>query len=299
MSASFGGFKQSESKAEAYLKATELNPSMPCIILVNPFLDSNVGSVARNMLNFGLHELRIVSPVCDISSESAKAMSAGAVEVLLNAKVFPSLEECVADLTRVFATTIRPRGMTQLIYTPEVAAEILVNATTSTTRTGILFGRERSGLTNDEVALADAIISIPTFKHFSSLNLAQAVNVVSYEIFKQSNIALANKPPETWLHASSGERLARRDEVRNLLRRLETALIENNYQKDLIKREVSFRSMGNLLQRIMMTNNEVNLLHGVLTNLAYPKVPGSNNGAEKGDMSVSDGTHEEKPLNVQ
>ena len=134
---------------------------MPCIILVNPFLDSNVGSVARAMLNFGLTELRVVDPICDIHSSNARALAAGAVDVLEKAKVFPTAEACVQDLNRVFATTIRPRGMTQLVYSPEVAAKAM-SETVHNCTTGILFGRERSGLTNDEVALADGIIAIPS-----------------------------------------------------------------------------------------------------------------------------------------
>lgn len=197
---------------------------MPCIILVNPFLDSNVGSVARAMLNFGLTELRVVDPICDIHSPNAKALAAGAVDVLENAKVFQTAEACVQDLNRVFATTIRPRGMTQLVYSPEVASKVIAESLHNCT-TGIMFGRERSGLTNEEVALADGIIAIPSvshslfsdltssrpklvqFKHFSSLNLAQAVNIVSYEIFKQASLDKAVGVPDVWLHASSGERL--------------------------------------------------------------------------------------------
>lgn len=162
--AAFEGFKPSETKVEAFLRSKELG-RLPCIILVNPYLDSNVGSVARAMLNFGLSELRVVDPQpgCNIQSENARALAAGAVEILDNAKIFPTLEACIADLNRVLATTIRPRGMTQLIYSPEVAADLVISSLHNTS-TGILFGRERSGLTNEEVALADGIIAIPTVR---------------------------------------------------------------------------------------------------------------------------------------
>ena len=93
----------------AYSEAAALNVKMPVIILVSPYLDQNVGSVSRAMLNFGLHELRVVDPRCDILSDNARALAAGSVEILENAKVYATCEECLADLQRVFATTVRPR----------------------------------------------------------------------------------------------------------------------------------------------------------------------------------------------
>jgi TrmH family RNA methyltransferase len=113
------------TKRMAYTNALVSFPNMPCIILVNPFLDQNVGSVARAMLNFGLTELRVVSPECDILSESARALSVGAHEVLENAKIYTTLSDCISDLTHIMATTIRPRDMTQLILTPQKAGAIL------------------------------------------------------------------------------------------------------------------------------------------------------------------------------
>jgi tRNA/rRNA methyltransferase len=115
------------------------------------------------MLNFGLTELRVVDPICDIKSDNARALAAGAVDVLHHAKIYTTLEDCVSDLNRVLATTIRPRGMTQLIYTPTVAAQLIVESRHNTS-TGIMFGRERSGLNNDEVALADGIIAISSVR---------------------------------------------------------------------------------------------------------------------------------------
>lgn len=156
----FEGYTRSEPKGDAYVRARELGVAMPCIILVNPFLDSNVGSVARAMLNFGLTELRLVDPVCDFKSANARAIAAGAVEILENAKVYKTVEECIGDLNRVMATTIRPRGMNQLIYTPEMAGELMVSSLHNVS-SGVMFGRERSGLTNEEVALSDGIINIP------------------------------------------------------------------------------------------------------------------------------------------
>lgn len=189
----FDGYSQPEKKRGAYAAAVASRVPMPCIILVNPFLDQNVGSVARSMLNFGLTELRIVNPKCDIKSPNALALAAGASEILDNAKVYDTLAECIADLQRVFATTIRPRHMTQIILTPAAAAIEAIpmvdpnsDASEQTyNKVGILFGTERSGLSNDDVAMADAIVTIPVFMQFSSLNLAQAVNIIGFELWKR------------------------------------------------------------------------------------------------------------------
>ncbi len=114
----FEGFRyqQPDSKQGAYSEAAASEVLQPCIILVNPYLDQNVGSVSRAMLNFGLHELRVVNPRCDILSDNARALAAGSVEILENAKLFPTIEECVADLQRVFATTVRPRCEYNTLY---------------------------------------------------------------------------------------------------------------------------------------------------------------------------------------
>lgn len=167
--ASFRGYEQPRTKEGAFFKAAEFS-NMPVIILVNPFLDQNVGSVARSMLNFGLTELRVVDPRCDIKSDNSKALAAGASDILEYAKIFPTLKECISDLQVVMATTIRPRDMTQTIVSPSRAASIIASSG-HRIRAGILFGTERSGLTNEEVAMADTIITIPTFGHFSSINL--------------------------------------------------------------------------------------------------------------------------------
>jgi len=271
----FDGYRQTATKTGAYEIAASSKIVMPCIILVNPFLDQNVGSVSRAMLNFGLTELRVVDPRCDILSENAKALASGSVQILENAKVFPTLKECVADLQRVMATTVRPRHMTQMVYTPSAASKIAISQDTEV-KVGIMFGTERSGLTNEDVAEADAIISIPSFKHFSSLNLAQAVNIVGFELWKE-NLAISNySPPELWLHPRDGERLARREELENFLGRLEVQLDERNYQMNPAIRELNHRHIKNIFQRTMITKAEVDMLHGVLSCLKNPPTANPN-----------------------
>ena len=142
----YSGQKGAESKRDAYNSSKELNIKFPAIILVNPFLSQNVGSVARAMLNFGLSELRIVDPKCDILSDESIAIAAGAKEILENAQIFPDITSCIADLNRVMATTIRPRDMTQMIYTPSSAAKVALDPEMILHhKVGILFGRERTG----------------------------------------------------------------------------------------------------------------------------------------------------------
>lgn len=265
----FEGYSQPETKRGAYEAAVASPLLMPVIILVNPFLDQNVGSVARAMLNFGFHELRIVNPRCDILSEGALALAAGAVDVLHNAKVYQSLEDCSSDLQRIMATTVRPRHMTQMVLTPSAAAQESLKLDNSV-KCGIMFGRERSGLTNEEVALADTIISIPSFKHFSSLNLAQAVNIVCSETWKQSLQLRESAPPGTWLQPRDGQRLARRDEIENFFQRLEVQMTERNFQNDENRRDLCFRNIRNIFLRTQVTKQEVDLLHGMLSCLVKP-----------------------------
>eukprot|EP01039_Chlorochromonas_danica_P003237 gene3237-3546_t len=259
--AGFEGYQQPATKVGAFPAARDSHPNFPTIILVNPHIDQNVGSVARTMLNFGLTDLRIVDPVCDIYNDNVRALSSGAFELVENAKVYSTAEEAVQDLTRVMATTIRPRHLTTIVHTPNKAAE---EALLCPGKVGILFGRERNGLTNEEVALADAVISIPTFNQFSSLNLAQAVNIIGYEIFSQYQRQQESHPPDIWLHPKDGERLARRDDMEPFFQRLENAL-DVRLQQDEHRKQLAYRSLRGMFQRIMMTKSEVDLMHGVIT----------------------------------
>jgi tRNA(Leu) C34 or U34 (ribose-2'-O)-methylase TrmL len=154
----FQGYEHAAEKASAYENAKASNIPMPVIILVNPFLDQNVGSVARAMLNFGLTELRVVSPECNVTSTQAIAVSSGADDILKNAKLYETLTHAISDLQRVFATTVRLRNMNKLIYTPRGAAEIIVNQSIPTSadqssniKYGVVFGSETNGLRNQEV----------------------------------------------------------------------------------------------------------------------------------------------------
>jgi tRNA/rRNA methyltransferase len=153
----------------------------PEIILVHPQIGENIGTTARAMLNCGLKNLRLVRPREAWPNEKAVASSSGATEVLDRVKLFDTTAEAVADLSRVYATTARPRDMVKPVLSPRAAADAIRDCEENGVPVGILFGAERSGLDNDDVALADAIIEVPMNPDFSSLNLAQAVLICAYE----------------------------------------------------------------------------------------------------------------------
>ena len=165
--------------------------------------------------------------------------------------------------------------MTQMILTPESAAkEAIISKTDNSSnniesrKCAILFGRERSGLNNDEVAVADSIITIPVFRQFSSLNLAQAVNIIGYELWKRyTEVNNELVSPNQWLHPRDGQRLAKRQELDAYFIRLENALTVRNFQVDDNRRKLCFQNIRNIFQRVLVTKSEIDLLQGVLTNL--------------------------------
>jgi len=162
------------------------NPdTRPVIVLVRPQLGENIGKAARAMLNFGLNELRLVAPRDGWPNPSAGPAAAGADEVLEGARVFETLADAVADCAHVYATTVRKRGVTKPVLTPEEAARA-VHAESG--RSAYVFGPERSGLDTEDVALARAIVTVPINPAFASLNLAQAVILCAYEWSKQTGL---------------------------------------------------------------------------------------------------------------
>src|SRR5688572_33184637 len=162
----------------------------PIIVLVRPQLGQNIGKAARAMLNFGLAEMRLVAPRDGWPNPDAGPAAAGADEVLASARVYDTVAEAVSDCAHVYATTVRKRGVTKPVLTPEAAAREIASQTGG--RSAILFGPERSGLETDDVALARAIVTVPINPEFGSLNLAQAVILCAYEWSKQQTLT---QPP--------------------------------------------------------------------------------------------------------
>ena len=237
----------------------------PAVILVDPQLGENIGMVARAMLNCGLGDLRLVRPRDGWPSATAESAAAGADAVLARARLFETTRAAVADLRYLLATTARPRDLTKPVVTPrEAAGELRANAAAGR-ECGLLFGPERSGLTSDDVALADAIVRVPLNPAFSSLNLAQAVLLLGYEWFQAADATPARELP---LGASAPVAKA---ELINFFERLEAALDETGFMYPPEKRPAMVRNLRSLFTRAELTDQEVRSLHGIVSALLGKK----------------------------
>jgi tRNA/rRNA methyltransferase len=237
----------------------------PAIILVDPQLGENIGTTARAMLNCGLTDLRLVRPRDGWPSEKARSAASGADQVIDGVRLYDSTAEAMADLTRVYATTARQRGMIKRVVTPRRAASEMRKAAAAGEKVGILFGRERSGLENDDIALANAVIAVPLNPAFASLNLAQAVLLVGYEWFQA-----AEKTPANQLIVNE-TRPATKAELLNFFTQLEKRLIVSGFLRNEEKRPSMVRNIRNLFQRAGLTHQEVQTLHGIVGDLAGAK----------------------------
>src|SRR6201996_6528617 len=176
--------------------------SAPAVILSHPQIGENIGATARAMKNFGLSDLRLIAPECGWPNERAMVLASGAGDILAAAKVYPDAAAALSDIRLVLATTARDRDIVREILTPEAAAARLRAAGRDGLATGILFGGERAGLDNEELSLADAVITIPTAE-FSSLNLGQAVLLLGYEWLKSADTTPAVRTRATIAKAAS------------------------------------------------------------------------------------------------
>src|SRR5579859_1493107 len=191
----------------------------PIVILVEPQLGENIGMAARAMGNFALDRLRIVKPRDGWPNVSAQRAAAGADHILEGVELFDTVEQAVADCTLLFATTARAHDQAKPVVGPEAAAAEMVGQIKAGGTVGILFGRERWGLTNEEVGLSNRIVTFPVNPGFASLNLAQAVLLIGYEWFKLATAgALPFAMPERSERASQHQLQAFFD---NLVRKLD------------------------------------------------------------------------------
>ncbi len=237
----------------------------PAIILVEPQLGENIGTAARAMLNCGLTELRLVRPRDGWPNAKAVAAASGADRVLEGARLFESVAEAIADLRHVYATTARNRYMVKRIATPRAAALEMRRLVAAGEGCGILFGRERSGLVNDDIALADTVLSVPLNPGFSSLNLAQAVLLVGYEWFTAGDATPGD------ILQTGQTRPATKAELQEFFTHLEEALDASGFMRSEEKRPSMVRNLRNLFQRAAMTEQELRTLHGVVTALWGPR----------------------------
>lgn len=240
---------------------TDILKNPPAVILVNPQLGENIGTCARAMLNFGLTEMRIVDPRDGWPNEAAVGPASGAVAVLENAKVFDTLEEAVADLTFVLATTARTRDMAKTVMTPAHAAQKCRDVAHAGEKAGILFGRERWGLNNEEVSRADAIVSYPVNPDFASLNLAQAVLLFGYEWYSR----LTEQPAEALPDNMSPP--ATKQEMEYLFDHLERELIASGFLSPVEKRPGMILNIRALFTRAGLRWHEVQTLRGIIKSL--------------------------------
>lgn len=241
----------------------------PVVILVDPQLGENIGMVARAMHNCRLADLRLVRPRDGWPNEAAAKAAAGANILLDGVQLFETTADAIADLNRVYATTARPRGMTKPVDTPRAAAIAIREAEAAGERIGVLFGPERSGLTNDDISLAGRVIEVPLNPAFTSLNLAQAVLLVGYEWF-----LLGVEVPPSRLEAG-GTPPATRDKLLEFFERLEGLLDESGFLFPPEKRPAMVRNIRNLFQRGELTEAELRTLHGIVSALVKLR-PGSN-----------------------
>ncbi len=234
----------------------------PVIILVGPQLGENIGMCARAMLNCAVTELRIVSPRDGWPNPGAVAAASGATSVLDQAKLYTSTKDAVADLEFVLATTARERGMVKDIYSTDAAAKTIrqINAG-PVQKCGILFGPERSGLDNDDVALANAILNIPLNPGFSSLNLAQAVLLVCFSWLSAENPFVAAD-----IAMEMGDTApAQKKEIELLLAHLEDELTRGDFFRSPDQKPTLLRNIRNFFFRAAPTQQDVRTLHGIIS----------------------------------
>jgi len=232
----------------------------PIIVLVRPQLGENIGKAARAMLNFGLTEMRLVEPRDGWPNPSAGPSASGADIVLESAKVFASTADAVADCAHVYATTVRKRGVTKPVVTPEEASQEIAVAQG---RSAILFGPERSGLKTEDVALARAILTVPINPEFGSLNLAQAVILCAYEWSKH----------ETLVQPTQDDLLppAPQEELDGLIAHLESMLEPKGYFRPEARAEAT--TLRGVLTKPAWNHLEVRTLRGVLSSLQREPKP--------------------------
>ena len=238
----------------------------PAVILVRPQLADNIGAAARAMANGGLFHLRLVAPRDGWPQERAWRTASGADRILDAAAVHESVAEAVADLHHVFATCPSPRHVIKPVLTARGAAAELRAVCARGLRAGVLFGPERAGLDNDDMAQADALIRFPLNPAHMSLNLAQAVMVMAYEWWTATEQAA---PRALVTHET---RVATKRELENFLRHLVAELDACGFLDNLPKRPGMVRNLRHFLERGEATEQELRTLHGVVTELARGRI---------------------------
>ena len=229
------------------------NAAAPVIVLVRPQLGQNIGKAARAMLNFGLTELRLVAPRDGWPNPDAGPAASGADIVLEQATVFETTAESIADCSLVYASTVRRRDLVLPVVDPQAMAEGIAAAAG---RSAILFGPERSGLETEDVALANAIVTVPINPVFGSLNLAQAVILLAYEWSRRQPLA---QPP-----AKDSEPPASHAELEGLIGQLDQALADVGYYHPPERIHATRNTLRTILTKPGWSGREVQAMRGVI-----------------------------------
>ncbi|MXV44058.1 RNA methyltransferase [Saccharibacter sp. 17.LH.SD] len=240
-----------------------LSPFDPVVILVRPQLAENIGTTARAMANGGLFHLRLVAPRDGWPQERAWNTSSGADRILEAATVHETVDDAISDLHRVFATCPRPRHVIKPVMTARGAAAEMRTISAQHLKTGILFGPERAGLDNEDMARADTLVRYPLNPDFMSLNLAQAVLVMAYEWYLTENMV-----PEHSLMTNETH-IATKGELENFISHLLRDLQECGFLRNEQKAPGMVRNLRHLFTRGQVTEQELRTLHGVVRELSH------------------------------
>lgn len=252
-------------------RITDFGPS-PVVVLVNPQLGENIGMAARAMANFGLFDLRLVNPREGWDPERAANAAAGAISIVEKLSVFDTLQAALQDVNYVYATTARPRDMTKHVITPDQAGTDMRQRIGAGEKLALMFGRERWGLDNDEISLADVIVTAPVNPAYASLNIAQAVLLMGYEWFKHEATSLGQATPELAALRGPGlqmpdTRPATKEELYGFYDHLECELdLSGFFKTDKLKPSM-MRNLRNLFARATPSEQEVRSLRGVVSSL--------------------------------
>jgi tRNA/rRNA methyltransferase len=260
---------------------TWVDASAPIIILVEPQLGENIGAAARVMANFGLRRLRLVKPRDGWPNIQARRAASGADRVLDEAELYDTLDAAIADCTLVLATTARAHDQAKPVISPEAAATLLAPRVAAGESVAVMFGRERYGLENDEVALADRIVTFPVNPAFASLNLAQAVALIAYEWFK---LACGGTLPFAMPQKSSP---AGKEQVQAFFAHLERQLDAIEYFRPLEKRATMLVNLRNIFARMQPTQQDIQTLHGIVVALTEGRKGPARGGVLDGEEAAA------------
>jgi tRNA/rRNA methyltransferase len=246
-------------------------PAGPAIILVEPQLGENIGAAARAMANFGLGDLRLVAPRDGWPNEAARGAAALAVKIVDEASVYPDLRAAIADLHYVAATSARSRFLAKPVLPPDAAVKEIYERGAAGLRCAILFGKERTGLENCDIAIADIIVTAPVDPAFASLNLAQSVLLIAYEWRKLADPAsLGRQLPDAPQGAGprfKASRPAERHELTGFFDHLERELDACGFLFPPEKRDTMVNNIRTMFARMAPTEQEVRTLRGIIANL--------------------------------